>query len=126
MQTRSLKIILRASIAAAMTASIWAQSYQGGLRGIVVDSAGGSVASAKVSLVDEATSQNRATITNASGEYVFSSVDPASYAVIVESPGFKKFDRKGIKLATQQRHSHPRRPTRLVIFPAPSLTGDLG
>ncbi len=43
---------------------LFGQSYQGGLRGIVSDSGGGVMASAKVTLTDEATSGARSTITS--------------------------------------------------------------
>jgi len=78
-----------------------AQSYQGGIRGRVIDPGGGALAVAKVTLIDEATSVQRATISNEAGEFVFNSVDPATYTVKVESPGFKKFDRMGVIVATQ-------------------------
>lgn len=79
-----------------------AQSYLGGVRGLVQDSGGAVVANAKVNLVNEATQVARATITNAGGEYVFSQTDPSTYSVSVESPGFKKLNKTGIILATAQ------------------------
>ena len=50
---------------------------------------GGLVAIAKVTLLNEGTRESRATVTNGDGLYEFRSVDPATYTVIVESPGFK-------------------------------------
>jgi hypothetical protein len=85
-----------------LAAALWGQSYQGGLRGIVSDASGGAVANAKITLTDEAAGVSRATISNSSGEFVFTSVEPATYLVTVEAPGFKKFDRKGVVVATQQ------------------------
>src|SRR4030081_3641644 len=82
--------------------SLWAQTFQGGIRGTVKDSGAGVVAVAKVTLVDEATGVSRATITGTDGGFVFNSLTPATYAVIVESPGFKKLDRKGIVVSTQE------------------------
>ena len=84
------------------TAVLFAQSYQGGVRGIVADSGGGAVTGAKVSLTDEATNVSRSTLTTGTGEYVFTSVEPATYTVDVEFPGFKRFERKGVVVATQQ------------------------
>jgi hypothetical protein len=85
----------------AVTAMLQAQSYQGGIRGRVIDSAGGVLAVAKVTIVDEATGLQRATISNEAGDFVFNSVDPATYSVVAEAPGFKKFERKGVIVATQ-------------------------
>jgi len=85
-----------------LAAALYAQSFQGGIRGLVTDAGGGAVAGAKVSLLDQGTNAIRATLTNESGEYVFNGVVPATYSVAAESPSFKKFERKGIALGTQQ------------------------
>ena len=99
--------IFRISAFVALTSvfaiSTWAQSYTGGLRGLVVDGAGGLVAGIEIQLIDEGTGVPRLTQSNAAGEYVFSSLNPATYSLIVEPPaGFKKFERKGLTVATQQ------------------------
>ncbi len=69
---------------------------------MVYDSSGGSLATAKVTLIDEGTNAARATVSNSSGEYNFASVVPATYTVVTEAPGFKKFERKGVIVATAQ------------------------
>ena len=79
-----------------------AQSYQGGVRGSIVDSDGAVVGMAKVTLIEESTNVIRATVTNDAGEYVFNAVEPNTYTVRAESPSFKRFERKGIVVATQQ------------------------
>ena len=84
------------------TAHLAAQSYQGGLRGLITDPGAAAIADAKVTLTDQATSIARTTLTTTSGEYVFNAVEPAAYTVAVESPGFKRFERKGVVVATQQ------------------------
>jgi hypothetical protein len=92
------------SIAAAMTfsAAMYAQSYQGGIRGIVMDSNAGAMVNAKVTLTDEGTSVARSALTTGSGEYVFTSVNPATYTLAVEAPGFKRYERKAVVIGTQQ------------------------
>ena len=79
-----------------------AQSIYGGVRGIVSDSQGSVVAGAKVILTDEATNSPRSVVSNATGEYNFASVTPSTYSVSAESAGFKRFERKGVPVATQQ------------------------
>ena len=76
-----------------------AQSYYGVVRGLVVDQNGGVLVTAKVTLVNEGTSEQRATTTSSNGEYVFNEVVPATYTVVCEHPGFKRFERKGIVIA---------------------------
>ncbi len=90
------------ALLAGTTLQLPGQSFQGGLRGTVADAGAGIVAQAKVTLIDEATNVSRATLSNETGEFVFNSVVPATYTVTVESPGFKKYDKRGIVVATQQ------------------------
>ena len=85
-----------------ITISAWGQSFQGGVRGNVADPAGGAIAQAKVTLTDEATGLARPTLTSGVGEYSFSAVNPSSYTLIVQAPGFQTYEKKGTTVATQQ------------------------
>jgi trimeric autotransporter adhesin len=78
-----------------------AQSFQGGVRGSVKD-AQGVIPGVTVTLANEATGVARDTVSNASGEYSFPAVDPSSYTVKAAVQGFKTFERKGIRIGTQQ------------------------
>ncbi len=88
-----------------LTAALSAQSYYGGLRGTVVDPNDGAVANAKVTLIDTGSGTQRATVTTSVGEYVFSEVIPSSYSLIIEFPGFKRSEDKGVVVGTQQQVS---------------------
>ena len=88
---------------AAANGSLWAQSIYGSIRGLVTDPSQGVVAGAKVTLINEGTSAERAALTNTTGEYAFSQVIPGAYTVSVEAQGFRKIDRKGIVLETQNQ-----------------------
>jgi len=79
-----------------------AQSAFGNLRGSVVDQGGASIASAKVTLLEESTGVTRSAVSSAAGEYVFANITPSTYTIIVEQAGFKKVERKGINVGTQQ------------------------
>ena len=91
----SLSLVLLAPVL------LCAQSFQGGVRGIVSDQAGAAVPVAKVMLINEGTNEQRATLSNAVGEYTFTAVDPATYTVQAEAPGFKRFAATGIVVTTQ-------------------------
>src|SRR3954449_11261920 len=78
-----------------------AQSFQGGLRGVVKDPQG-VIPGATVTLVNEQNNVSRETVTNDVGEYSFPAVDPASYTVRAAVQGFKTFERKGVRIGTQQ------------------------
>jgi len=90
-----------AALAFLLCSQLSAQSIYGGLRGIVTDKSGASVADASVTLTNEGTNATRATQTTSGGEYVFSQLVPATYTVVVETKGFKKFERKNIIVNTQ-------------------------
>jgi Carboxypeptidase regulatory-like domain len=86
------KQIFNSAVSLAVLAALLpAQSYYGGLRGTILDQNGGVIAGAKVALINEGTSEPRSVVSTQAGEFVFSELVPATYAVSVESPGFKKF-----------------------------------
>jgi hypothetical protein len=78
-----------------------AQSFQGGLRGSVKDTQG-VIPGVTITLINEANGVTRDTVSNASGEYSFPALDPSSYTVKAAVQGFKTFDRRGIRIGTQQ------------------------
>jgi hypothetical protein len=81
--------------------SAHAQSFQGGMRGIVKD-ATGVLPNTVVMLVNEQTGVSKQTFTNRSGEYAFPVVDPGSYQIIAALTGYRTFERSGIVVNTQQ------------------------
>lgn len=82
--------------------SLSGQTFHGGIRGGIADAGGAMIPEAKVMLIDEATNTTRAALSNAQGEYSFTAVVPSTYTLQVEAPGFKKFEKHGIVVATQQ------------------------
>ena len=84
-----------------LAAVSWAQSFQGALRGRVADPNGSATGGAKITVIDEGTKIERATVTNDEGDFTFASLTPATYTVTVEAAGFKKIERKGVSVATQ-------------------------
>lgn len=75
-----------------------AQSTGGRIRGTAVDSSGGAVVGATVTLINEATHVTRDAQTGANGEYIFLEVPVGTYEIDATSKGFKKYVRKGIPL----------------------------
>jgi len=75
-----------------------AQSTGGRIRGTVVDSSGGAIPGATVTLINEATHATRDVQSGANGEYLFLEVPVGSYEIDVITKGFKKSTRKGIGL----------------------------
>ncbi len=79
-----------------------AQSFMGSLRGRVVDPNGAAVPMVKITATDEGTSIQRSTLTSPDGEYTFSALNPATYTVVAEAPGFKRHESRGVIVGTQQ------------------------
>lgn len=89
-------------LAAACTTGGFAQSYLGGIRGLIQDPAKAVIATAKVTLTNEGTNVSRSELSNVSGEFVFSQIDPGTYTLSAEAPGFRKVERHGVVVATQE------------------------
>jgi hypothetical protein len=81
-------------------ADVSGQTFQGGLRGAVKD-AQGVIPGATVTLTNENTGVSRDTVTNDSGEYSFQALDPGIYGIKASVTGFKSFERRGVRIATQ-------------------------
>ena len=84
-----------------LSASLGAQSFQGGLRGVVKD-AQGVIPGATVTLVNDQNGVSRETVTNGVGDYSFPAIEPALYTVRASVQGFKTFERKGVRIGTQE------------------------
>jgi trimeric autotransporter adhesin len=83
--------------------TLLSQSFYGAIRGTLRDPGGHAVPGAKLILTDENTNLSRVTVTSAEGDYAFNQVVPSTYSVTAEMAGFKKFQRKGIVVATQEQ-----------------------
>src|SRR5262249_51888017 len=69
------------------------------LRGTVKDPHGAVVGKAAVTLISQATKDERKTTTTENGLYQFSSVVPGSYTVRVEASGFKTEEQSSVQLS---------------------------
>ena len=92
----SLRWVLLAAFAILCASILFAQNFVGGVRGLIQDQGGAVITDAKVVLTNSATGVIRATNSNALGEYVFAQLEPATYSISVEAPGFKKLIQTGI------------------------------
>ncbi len=87
--------------AALFSVLVWGQSFQGSLRGRVVDPKGAVVPDAKITILNVGTAVTRATLTNDQGDYTFAALTPATYTLIAEAPGFKKAEQRNVVVSTQ-------------------------
>ncbi len=84
-----------------VSTTAWAQTFTGGVRGSVSDS-GGVVPGVTVTLTNEGNGATREAVSNDRGQYDFTAVPPGSYSVKAELTGFKTYENKGVRVATQQ------------------------
>ena len=80
-----------------------AQTNAGVITGIVLDAQGAAVAGADVTLVEELTGVRTETKTASAGTFVFPSVQPGKYTVLVQASGFKRVEKTGYSLSSQER-----------------------
>src|SRR5215203_5106323 len=73
-----------------VSAAVFAQGTTSRIGGVVTDNAGAAVPGATVTLLNPRTNATLVTTTNDDGSYVFDLINPGTYTVTIEKPGFKK------------------------------------
>ena len=105
-RTRSLAAFGIALVAAVLAAgSVAAQTVTGSISGTVVDPQKSIVPGATVTIVNEATSDSRAAVTDDQGHFQVTNLQPGSYTARVELTSFRTFERKNIVLSAGERLS---------------------
>jgi len=69
--------------------SAGAQTFRGGISGIVTDPAGAAVASASVQAINDGTGQLHQTVSSSAGEFTFQDIPLGTYTITVSAPGFE-------------------------------------
>lgn len=85
-------IVLAVFVLALQLVPVWAQSSSGSVRGTVKDSSNAVVPGADVTLTNMATNVAQQTLTNDVGIYVFPTVGPGQYRLVVDLPGMRKYE----------------------------------
>src|SRR5258708_3928588 len=93
---QSTKIALAVALVLLFSASAWSQTVSGSIAGSVLDSTQASVANAKVTAVEQNKKLTSTATTDVEGRFVFPQMQPGVYDIIVEMPGFKKYDKKNV------------------------------
>jgi len=99
MNTQIFRIINKVSVAlvtlavffALVAPSAHAQSFRGGIRGVITDSSGGVIANAKVVARNVNTNEAREVTSESDGGYLFLELPSGEYEVSAIAPGFQEF-----------------------------------
>lgn len=79
-------------------ATMFAQTFRGGIQGTVTDSSGASVPDAQVTVVNVDTGLSRPSATDASGSFFVSELPVGNYTVTVAKTGFRAMTQKGVRV----------------------------
>src|SRR5262249_12665135 len=83
-------------------AGIAQAQFRASIQGTALDSKGGVVAGAKVTLTNQETGATRETVTSAEGFYRIGELPPGKYTITVEASGFKQFTSKDVQVEAEQ------------------------
>ena len=89
-------------ILAAFASSVLGQEVRATLSGTVTDQSSAAVSGATVKIVNAESAATFSAFTNDSGQYRFLFLNPGTYKLTVEVPGFRTFIRDGLELSVGQ------------------------
>jgi len=89
-------------LAALSGAWLFSQTNTSRLEGTVQDQSGAVIAGARVAAVNENTQIRAEVMTSADGHYIFPSIQPGAYGVMVEAAGFRRATVTGVTLTVAE------------------------
>ena len=100
---RSVHLAIALTVVAAMSGGVvGAQTSTAALSGHVVDKSNGAVAGAKVTLVNELTNVRVETKVRQDGDFIFPDVQPGTFTVVIDAPGYKELRKVNLVLSASQ------------------------
>ena len=105
MSLRTISFLSISFLAFILHAPARAQSISGAISGSVRDASSLAIPGAEVVLTDTATALERRARSNDLGDFVFTSVPPGSYRLVIQFQGFKTLQRDAVQLTASERLS---------------------
>ncbi len=100
---RGFPLALVAAMLLAGSASAFAQAVTGTISGTIVDQQGQLIPGATVTIVNEATTDQRVAVSDAQGNFLVTNLQPSQYTLRVVLPSFRTLERKNIVLSAGER-----------------------
>jgi len=98
MRKNAVAIFLTLVLIALFTSKARGQATWGTIRGYATDPSGAAVPGAKVTVTNESTAVQTKAVTDATGVYIITHLDPGEYTVSVVGEGFKRFTQEHVVL----------------------------
>src|ERR1700744_1268689 len=103
---RSAGLAILLAVAAAVSGDVaWEQTSSAAISGHVVDKSNGAVAGAKVTLINEQTNVRVETKVRQDGDFIFPDVQPGTFTVVIDAPGYKELRKVNLVLSASQNLS---------------------
>src|SRR6266498_1903939 len=100
-------LVICLAVLVSISSLSFGQQLTGTLSGTTMDSTGAVVASAKVTMKNELSGDTRTTVSNGTGFFSITAVQPGTYTVVVSAPGFKSWSQAGIVFAQGDNRNLP-------------------
>lgn len=84
-----ISAVLIFGVVFSQSGSVSAQTFRGGIGGVVTDVQNAAIAGATISVVENSTSQSRQTVSSSAGTFVFQDLPQGSYTVTIQANGFE-------------------------------------
>src|SRR5713101_5798953 len=95
-------LVVLLSVGLALPALAQSQATTGSIEGTIVDTSGGVLPGVTVTITNTDAGAGRSVVTNESGLYRALLLPLGTYRIVVELPGFKKFEQVGLSLSAGQ------------------------
>src|SRR5579859_7624961 len=104
---KRLFFVLTAILAACFLFAAFAvaQSSSGDIYGRVLDSNGDVIPDAEVTLTNQQTGDTRTVKTGNLGDFIFATLQPGTYTVLIKAQGFKELEKRDLNLSASERLS---------------------
>jgi hypothetical protein len=110
MQTKKMRVLaflVPLALFVFFSSRLQAQTFRGSINGTITDSSGASVAGAKVTAIDTATSVVHETVSSGAGEFSFNDLPQSDYTVTAEASGFQVTKATGVQVQAGKVYTLP-------------------